>query len=226
MHLAAAHFLKVPNASLTRCWVAWRDQYTGAALIPRVVCTHVPTLPSFSSASTIIAVVVLITSCNMYLRLLRLSSASVIIIAVNYLVWSLACIYVSPRFLRLLFLLLLLLTALNCNMSALPLVQYALLLTPACWQSINAKARLMAFALFLALDPTFGIHSHKTQATAQPRYLLKPDWKPSSSLSISENLPLLSVFLKTFLFSQYFWKPSSSLSISAPSNINTQFMLQ
>ena len=185
-----------------RCWVAWRDQYTGAVLIPRVVCTHVPTFPSLSSASMIIVVVfvvvvVLITSCNMYLRFLRLSSASVIIIAVNYLVRSVACIYMSPRFLRLLFLLLQLLTALNCNMSALPLVQYALLLTPACWKSINTKARLMAFALFLALDPTFGIHSHKTQATAQPRYLLKPDWKPSYSHSIS-----------------------------ASSNINTHFMLQ
>ena len=37
----------------------------------------------------------------------------------------------------------------------------------------------------LALDPTFGIHSHKTLDTAQPSHLLKPNWKPSSSHSIS-----------------------------------------
>ena len=35
------------------------------------------------------------------------------------------------------------------------------------------------------LDPTFGIHSHKTLDTAQPCHLLKPNWKPSSSHSIS-----------------------------------------
>ena len=50
---------------------------------------------------------------------------------------------------------------------------------------------------FLALDPTFGIHSHKTSDTAQPCYILKPNWKPSSSHNIS-----------------------------APTNINTQFLLQ
>ena len=37
------------------------------------------------------------------------------------------------------------------------------------------NARLMAFALSLALDPTFGIHSHKTLDTAQPCHLLKPN---------------------------------------------------
>ena len=37
----------------------------------------------------------------------------------------------------------------------------------------------------IALDPTSGIHSHKTLDTAQPRHLLKPNWKPSSSHSIS-----------------------------------------
>ena len=47
MHLADANFLKVPNASLARCWVARRDQDTGAAPIPRVVCIHVPPFPSF-----------------------------------------------------------------------------------------------------------------------------------------------------------------------------------
>ena len=61
---------------------------------------------------------------------------------------------------------------------------YALLLTPACWKS-NTNARLMASARSLALDPTFGIHSHKTLDTAQPCHLLKPNWKPSSSHSIS-----------------------------------------
>ena len=48
------------------------------------------------------------------------------------------------------------------------LVHYALLLTPACWRSSDANARLMAFVLSLALDPTFGIHSHKILDTAQP----------------------------------------------------------
>ena len=38
--------------------------------------------------------------------------------------------------------------------------------------------------LALALDPTFGIHSHKTLDTAQPCRLLK----------LTENLPLLAVF--------------------------------
>ena len=78
-----------------------------------------------------------------------------------------------------------LLTSLNCCMSTLRLVHYALLLTPACWKSSNTNPRLMAFALSLALDPTFGIHSHKTLDTAQPYHLSKPNWKPSSSHSIS-----------------------------------------
>ena len=37
------------------------------------------------------------------------------------------------------------------------------------------KRNLMAFAPSLALDPTFGIHSHKTLDTAQPCHLLKPN---------------------------------------------------
>ena len=37
----------------------------------------------------------------------------------------------------------------------------------------------------LLLDPTFGIHSHKTLDTAHPCHLLKAKWKPSSSHSIS-----------------------------------------
>ena len=52
-------------------------------------------------------------------------------------------------------------------------------------KSSNTNARVMAFVLSLALDPTFGIHSHKTLDTAQPCHLLKPKWKPSSSHSIS-----------------------------------------
>jgi len=54
-------------------------------------------------------------------------------------------------------------------------LDYALLLTPACWKSNNTNARLMAFAPSLALNPTFGIHSHKTLDTAQPCHLLKPN---------------------------------------------------
>ena len=63
--------------------------------------------------------------------------------------------------------------------------------------SVNANARLVAFAPSLALDLTFGIHSHKTLDSAQPCHLLKPNWKPSSSHSI-------------FI----------------PTNISTQFLLQ
>ena len=67
------------------------------------------------------------------------------------------------------------LTSLDCCMSTLRLVHYALLLTPACWKSNNTNARLMAFIPSLALDPTSGIHSHKTLDTAQPCHLLKPN---------------------------------------------------
>ena len=62
---------------------------------------------------------------------------------------------------------------------------YALLTTPTYWKVSNTNARLLAFALSLALDPTFGIHSHKILDTAQPCYLLKPNWKLSSSHSTS-----------------------------------------
>ena len=44
-----------------------------------------------------------------------------------------------------------------------------LVLTPTCWKSNTTNATLMAFAPSLALDPTFGIHSHKTLDTAQPK---------------------------------------------------------
>ena len=74
------------------------------------------------------------------------------------------------------------LTSLNCYMSTLCLVPYALLLIPACW---NANERLMSSAFSLALDPPFGIQSHKTFDTVQPCHLLKPNW----------NLPLLTVVL-------------------------------
>ena len=61
----------------------------------------------------------------------------------------------------------------------------------------------MAFAPSLALDPTFGIHFHKTLGldTAQPCHLFK---------SQTENLPLLT----------------RSHSISILTNISTQFLLQ
>ena len=54
-----------------------------------------------------------------------------------------------------------------------------------CWKSNNTNARLMASTLSLALDPTFGIHSHKTLDIAQPCLPLKPNWKPSCSHTIS-----------------------------------------
>ena len=81
---------------------------------------------------------------------------------------SLVCVSV-------LYMVLVLLTSLNCCISTFRLVHYALLLTPACWKSNNTNARPMAFAPSLALDPTFGIHSHKTLDTAQPCHLLKPN---------------------------------------------------
>ena len=92
---------------------------------------------------------------------------------------------------------LVLLTPLNCYMSTLRLIHYALLLASACRKSNNTDSRLVAFALFLALDSAFGIHSHKTSETAQPCHLLKSNWKPSSSHRIS-----------------------------APTNINTQLLPQ
>ena len=75
----------------------------------------------------------------------------------------------------LLYVVLVLLTSLNCCMSTLRLVHYALLLVPACWKSNNTNSRLMAFAPSLALDPTVGIDSYKTLDTAQPCHLLKPN---------------------------------------------------
>ena len=53
----------------------------------------------------------------------------------------------------------------------------------------------LLFAHSLALDPTFGIHSHKTLDTAQPCHLLKPNWKPSSSHSISIRTYISTLFL-------------------------------
>ena len=41
--------------------------------------------------------------------------------------------------------------------------------------TVYVYARLVAFALSLALDPMFGIHSSKTLDTAQPCHLLKPN---------------------------------------------------
>ena len=81
----------------------------------------------------------------------------------------------DPGVLNVLLNVLLLFTPLNCCMSTLRLVHYALHLTPACWKSNKTNARLMAFAPSLALDTTFGIQSHKTLDTAQPCHLLKPN---------------------------------------------------
>ena len=90
---------------------------------------------------------------------------------------------------------LVLLTSLNCYMSTLHLVHYTLLLTPTYWKSNDTNARLMAFAPSLALDPTNGIHSHKTLDTVQPCHLLNPNWKPSSSHSIFIPINISTKFL-------------------------------
>ena len=88
-------------------------------------------------------------------------------------------------------------------MSTLRLMHYVLLLTPACWKSSNTNARLMAFTHSLALDPTFGIHSHKTLDIAQSCHLLKPNWKPSSPHSISAPSKISqSSFLSNWWFLQ------------------------
>ena len=73
-------------------------------------------------------------------------------------------------------------TSLNCCMSTLRLVHYALLLTPACWKSNNTNARLMAFAL----------SPHIWNSLPQ-------DLRHCSTLSS------FKAKLKTFLFSQYFY---------------------
>ena len=101
---------------------------------------------------------------------------------------SLVCVSV-------LWIVLVLLTFLNCYMSTLRPIHYALLLTQACWKSSNTNTRVMAFVLSLALDPTFGIYSHKTLGTAQLCHLLKPNWKRSSSQSISTPTNIYSQFL-------------------------------
>ena len=59
----------------------------------------------------------------------------------------------------------------------------------------NTNTSLMAFTPSLALDPTIEIHSHKTLDTAQPCHLLKPNWKPSSSHSISILTNICTQFL-------------------------------
>ena len=58
------------------------------------------------------------------------------------------------------------LTSLNSYISTLRLARFVLLQVPACSKSNNTKARLMAFALSLTLDPKFGIYSHKTSGNA------------------------------------------------------------
>ena len=59
------------------------------------------------------------------------------------------------------------------------------------------KCKIHGFTPSLALDPTFGIHPHKTLGTqtAQPCHLLKRNWKPSSSHSISVLTNISTQFL-------------------------------
>ena len=58
---------------------------------------------------------------------------------------------------------------------------------------------MQALAPSLALDPTFGIRSHQTLDTAEPRHLLKPNWKPSSSHSIFNPINISTQFLLVVL---------------------------
>ena len=53
------------------------------------------------------------------------------------------------------------------------------------WRETSNAARNRHRQWTLASDPTFGIRSHKTLDTAQSCHLLRPNWKPPSSQSIS-----------------------------------------
>ena len=80
---------------------------------------------------------------------------------------------------------LVLLISLNCCMSTLRLVNYALLLTPACWEIQQYKRKTHGFCTFSC----FGPHIWNS---------LPQDLRHCSTLSSSK------AKLKTFLFSQYF----------------------
>ena len=71
------------------------------------------------------------------------------------------------------------LTSLNSYISTLRLARFFLFQNRACSKSNNTNTRPLAFALSLTLDPTFGIHFHKTSDTAQLFHLLKQNWKLS-----------------------------------------------
>ena len=94
-----------------------------------------------------------------------------------------------------------LLLSLNCYISTLRLVHNAALLffffrhPHAENPTIQTETRGQ-FRTFSYFDTTFGIHSHKTLDTAQPRHLLKPP---------TEN----------FLFSQYFRRQYYQYPVSA-----------
>ena len=51
-------------------------------------------------------------------------------------------------------------------------IQNFFFLTHACWKSSNTNAKLMAFALFLALDPTFGKHDDTTETWLMVNFLI------------------------------------------------------
>ena len=57
------------------------------------------------------------------------------------------------------------------------------------------KCKTRGFCTFSYFGPTFEIHSHKTLDIAQPCHLLKPNWKPSSSHSISILTNISTLFL-------------------------------
>ena len=75
---------------------------------------------------------------------------------------------------------------LECMISLIPLVFYALLLTPACWKSSNRKRTFSCFGPH--------IRNSFPQDTAPPCHLLKPNWKPSSSHSISTPIKNTTLF--------------------------------
>ena len=86
-----------------------------------------------------------------------------------------------------------------------PLGFYSVAILSLCWHWDWWVLHASHVVLSLALDPTSGIHSHKTLDTAQPCHLLKSNWKPSSSHSISTPTNINTQFLYSHGLCKLFW---------------------
>ena len=87
---------------------------------------------------------------------------------------------------------LVLLTSLNCYMSTLRLVHHALFLKHACSKSNNTNARLMAFAISLALDRTFGKHDGNLSHGKKKLFFFDHSFSKSTISQISSGITELS----------------------------------